>query len=140
MGDRIGPLAVVLQDFGETDDPGCELHVHVRDHWAAEEGALGVGHGDDLLDFVLEIGDVFELFRVLLLLQKAVEERDDFAVDLLMLVEAERTGFGNLHDQPTVYWSLVLEYREAKVCEGSDSLEQNLQAVEIVSIGRQNTA
>lgn len=69
-------------DAGEADHPGCELDVDVGELGAEEEGPVGVGHVDDLGDFVFELVGVFGLFGEFLRSQELVEGGYDIAVNL----------------------------------------------------------
>ena len=62
------------------------MDIDVGELVTKEEGTLGVCDLDNLVDFLLQLGNIVELFGEGLLLQDAVEERDNIAVDLGKLV------------------------------------------------------
>lgn len=76
----------MLQDFGETDHPGCELNVDIGEIVAEEEWPFGIGCFNNFGYLLLEFLGVFGLFLEFLGLEDAVKEGDEFPVDLHMSV------------------------------------------------------
>jgi hypothetical protein len=58
----VRPGTVVLHNASQTDHPGRELDVDVRELVTEKERAVGLGHIYDFTDFVLEFFGVLGLF------------------------------------------------------------------------------
>ena len=105
----------MLQDLTETDHPGCELDVDVRELLSEKKRALGVGYVDDFCDLSVQLLGVFGLLGKVLGLEELVECGDDVPVDLWVLVDAETEGMDS-RDRSRVYrWLAVEDYLEEEV-------------------------
>jgi len=76
----VRPGAVVLQDSGTSEHPGCHLDVNVGHLGPEKERTLLVTGVDEFGDLCLELLCVFDLLLEFLGLEERVEGRDNVAV------------------------------------------------------------
>lgn len=76
------PISVDTQDTAQSDHPGSELNVDIREMWSKEERSVHIAGCYDLGNLVLQFLGTFSLLGDFLCLKVSVECWNDLAVDL----------------------------------------------------------